>query len=243
MSDPSKITIEKRIFKIGNNETFLLEYPSNYEEIANMKISKLQKDYESVTFNNKNQSSNINQIKIKKENIDKEKIVEKNNLNLDDKNNYNNYYQPIGKNVEIFSINNETDDKNINNNNIDNKIPLDPKEGFIEIKNEKKENISNNMNDEEINNEEFYEVEEKEIEENKKERNTKEINIKNESIDEKKTSDKNNNKINLSPIKSPENIKIAMKKLNFKAPKWAESMTDKDIINMAKNIISSKKKQ
>lgn len=242
MSNPPKITIEKRIFKIENGETFLLEYPSNYEEIANKKISKLQKEYESVAKINNNstisQSKNNNQVEIKKGYISKEKI-EKNNLNSDDNNSHNNYYQEIG-NVEIFSLNNEICHDNNIKNKKDNIFPLEPKEGFIEIKNKKKEIITNDEKDEKMDNEEFYEVEEKEIEGNEKEENNKEINIKN-NTENNKVFEKNNNIINLSPIKNPENVKLAMKKLNFKKPKWAENLIDKDFINMAKKIISSKK--
>ena len=63
MSKPPKIKLEKKVFKIGNNETFLLEYPSNYEEIANKKLYNLQKDYESTS----NSNNDRNKIKINNE--------------------------------------------------------------------------------------------------------------------------------------------------------------------------------
>ena len=58
MSDKKKITIEKREFKIANGEKFILEYPSNFEEITNKKLSKLQQDYDSAISNNINQANN-----------------------------------------------------------------------------------------------------------------------------------------------------------------------------------------
>ena len=87
-----------------------------------------------------------------------------------------------------------------------------------------------------FNNEEFYEVEEKENEE-------KDNNKKEDKKVEKEDKDKIKElrKKSISPVKDSENIKLSMKKLNFKAPKWAENMNDKDFINMAQKIISSKK--
>ena len=236
MSTLPKINIKERVFNLGNNETFLLEYPSNYEEIVNKKISKLQEEYESVSNNviNKNINIDNHQNEIKSEKTNKELIEMNNNNNLiDNKNENNYYYEPIG-NIEVFSIGYEI---NENNDNTNNNIQLEPNEGKIDIKKIQKEKINCNENqkvnekeEDEINNEEFYEVEEKEIpDNNKNEKNKIEKN------------EKNINKNNLSPVKYPENIKLSMKLLNFKAPKWAENLTDKDFINMAKNIISSKK--
>ena len=66
MSNKKDITIEKREFKIKNGEKFILEYPSNFEEIANKKLSQLQQDYDKSISNNinpnNNQSKNINKI-------------------------------------------------------------------------------------------------------------------------------------------------------------------------------------
>ena len=245
MSTPPKINIEKRIFNLGNNETFLLEYPSNYEEIANKKIYRLEQEYESISNNFIKNNINIDnkQNEENKENINK-KIIETNNntnlINNKSKDN-NNYYQQIG-NVEIFSIDNEINynnhnDNDRNNNNNDN-MYLEPNEGIINIKNNQKEkkNINEKINEKEnenneLNNEEFYEVEENEIPDNNNNGKEKNKTENNEKI----------NKQNLSPVKNPENIKLSMKLLNFKAPKWAENLTDKDFINFAKNIISSKK--
>lgn len=205
MSNKKDITIEKREFKIKNGEKFILEYPSNFEEIANKKLSQLQQDYDKSISNNIN-PNNIQSI----------------NINSD-----NNYYQQIG----------ETENINIEKNK---EMKLEPQEGFIEIKPKNNSNINDNKNDnkdkndknenddDEVNSDEFYEVDEKDIQI----KNNKNINIifnsnnKNEEI-----------KRNVSPVKDPENIKLSMKKLNFKAPKWAENMTDDDFIKMAKNKI------
>ena len=244
MSTPKKINIEKRVFNLGNNETFLLEYPSNYEEIANKKTSKLQQEYESVSNNIIKNNINIdyNQNEAKEEKSNKEIIKANNNTNLNDnKSKDNNYYQPIG-NVEIFSMDDKINDNDHNNNGINNNndnMHLEPNEGIINIKNNQKEKINSNEKvsekeneEDEFNNEEFYEVEEKEIPDNNNNNRKEEKEIENnEKI----------NKKNLSPVKNPENIKLSMKLLNFKAPKWAENLADKDFINMAKNIISSKK--
>ena len=195
MSNKKDITIEKREFKIKNGEKFILEYPSNFEEIANKKLLQLQQDYDKSISNNINQNNN-----------------QSNKINNDD-----NYYQPLG----------ETENINTENNK---EIKLEPQEGFIEIKPKNSENINNNKknekedekSDEEINSDEFYEVEEKDIKVNQ----NVITNNKKEEI-----------KRNISPVKDPDNVKLSMKKLNFKTPKWAEKMTDEDFINMAKNKI------
>ena len=251
MSNIPKITIEKRIFKVGNNENFILEYPSNYEEVVSRKLNNLQKEYDEAVSNNKNYNNDINKKKEindgekteKKENEEENnKKVEKKEENESDKANLNNnYYQPIGG---VDSFMNDDDDIKDNLNNNNEKKPdvhLEPQEGFIEIKNKKieqeKENkTDNNRNDEteEKEEEEFYEVEEKENGEYNKEK----IKLNKEEIKD----DKKVNKRSTSPVNDPESIKLSMKSLNFKTPKWAESLSDKDFINMAKNIISSKKK-
>ena len=192
MTDNKKITIEKREFKLKDGDNFILEYPSNFEEIANKKLSKIQKEYDESISNN---------------------VAQKNN-NDDNKN----YYQQIGE------IKND-------NNNENKDIKLEPQEGFIEINHNKSlnKNEQKSEDDEDINSDEFYEVEEKENKNNINENlnyNKKEKDGKHE---EKKR--------NISPVKDAEDIKSAMKKLNFKVPKWAENLTDDDFINMAKNKI------
>jgi len=195
MSDNKKITIEKREFKLKDGENFILEYPSNFEEIANKKLSKIQQEYdESISSKNVNQKNN---------NDDNKK-----------------YYQQIG---------------DIKKENIEEKkeVKLEPQEGFIEINNNKFKNKNElkSESDEEINSDEFYEVEEKENKDNK---NINENLINNNKEKESKNEEKQRN---ISPVKDAEDIKLTMKKLNFKVPKWAENLTDDDFIKIAKNKI------
>jgi len=255
MSNIQKITIEKRVFKVGNNENFILEYPSNYEEVVNRKLNNLQKEYDDAVSNTINNNEDINKEKeiiaeektenkeTEKENNKKVEKKEENDINKESQN-YN-YYQPIGG-VDSFMNDNDDDDIKDNLNNNNEKKPdvhLEPQEGFIEIKNKKieKENKTDNKNDEkeekeENNEDEFYEVEEKENEnEEHKNENSK---INKEEIKD----DKKDNKRSSSPVHDPESVKLSMKSLNFKTPIWAENMSDKDFINMARNMISSKKK-
>ena len=249
MSNIPKITIEKRIFKVGNNEHFILEYPSNYEEVVSRKLNNLQKEYDEAISNKKNNNNDVNKLK---EIIDEEKNEEENNKKMEKKeeNDINkekqncNYYQPIGD-VDSF-MNDDNDIKENLNNNSEKKADahLEPQEGFIEIKSKKiekeKENkIDNNKNEEkgekeDNNEEEFYEVEEKE----NGEHNNGNIKLNKEEI----KNDKKGNKRSSSPVNDPESVKLSMKSLNFKTPIWAENMSDQDFLNMAKNIISSKKK-
>ena len=200
MAENKTITLEKREFKVSNGETFILEYPSNFEEITNKKLSKLQKEYD-ISKSNERNINDIDNLK-----------------NSDEINTDNNYYQKIGESKEEHFIENK-------------KIKLEPQKGFININknknkiNDKSENIDDNS--EEINSDEFYEVEEKE---NKKKENYKDNNIEEDKdVEEKKR--------NVSPVKDADNIKLAMKKLNFKTPKWAENMKDEDFINMVKSKI------
>ena len=175
MSNNKNIIIEKRIFKLSGNETFLLEYPSNYQEIANKKINNLQKDYESV-INNNITIPNENNKNIQKQLIYK-KEIQNNNILLNNDDNKpietenlsnNNYYQPINS-----SNNFGNEDENPDKDNKKNSIQLEPQEGFIEIKKiQKNSDIKENKKDEEeISEEEFYEVIEKENEINIKEKN------------------------------------------------------------------------
>jgi len=248
MSNIQKITIEKRVFKVGNNENFILEYPSNYEEVASRKLNNLQKEYDdavSNTINNNNEDINKEKTENKESEEENNKKVEKKEENDINKESQNyNYYQPIGG-VDSFMNNDDDIKDNLNNNNEKKPdVHLEPQEGFIEIKNKKidkekeKENKTDNKSDEkeekeENNEDEFYEVEEKENEEHKNE-NSK---INKEEIKD----DKKDNKRSSSPVHDPESVKLSMKSLNFKTPIWAENMSDKDFINMARNMISSKK--
>ena len=65
--------------------------------------------------------------------------------------------------------------------------------------------------------------------------NKKKENYKDNNIEEDKDVEEKKRKV--SPVKDADNIKLAMKKLNFKTPKWAENMKDEDFINMVKSKI------
>ena len=156
MSNEKKITIEKREFKVKDGKNFILEYPSNFEEITNKKLSKLQQDYDSAISNNINQANN-------------------NIINSNDNNNI--YYQPIGEENENLENNSETKlepqegfieinpKKNDNkNNNINTKEKEDDEERsseeFHEV--EENENLYNkNLNNNIINNKKDDQKEEK----------------------------------------------------------------------------------
>ena len=140
MSNEKKITIEKREFKIKNGEKFILEYPSNFEEIANKKLLQLQQDYDKSISNNINPNNNQSK-----------------NINKD-----NNYYQQIG---EIENINTENN-KEIKLEPQEGFIEIKPKKN-ANINNNTKNEIKDDKSDEEINSDEFYEVEEKNIKDNK----------------------------------------------------------------------------
>ena len=71
----NKITIEKRVFKLENNKEFVLEYPSNYNEIVDRRLKKLNDEYDEVVSKND---------KVKNDDDNKE------NINLDNKNNNEN---------------------------------------------------------------------------------------------------------------------------------------------------------
>ena len=136
MSNEKKITIEKREFKIKNGEKFILEYPSNFEEIANKKLLRLQQDYDKSISNNINPNNNQSK-----------------NINKDI-----NYYQQIG---EIENINTENN-KEIKLEPQEGFIEIKPKK-IDNINNNTKNEIKDDKSDEEINSDEFYEVEEKNI--------------------------------------------------------------------------------
>ena len=76
-----KITIEKRVFKLENNEDFILEYPSNYKELVDKKLNKLQEEYDEVNNVNKENGNNENI----NNNINKENLSD-NSKNSNEKN-------------------------------------------------------------------------------------------------------------------------------------------------------------
>ena len=77
MSNIPQITIEKRTLKVSDtNEDFVLEYPSNYEELVNKKLQYLEQEYEEAQIEENNKKNN-------------EKNNENENINNIDENNKN----------------------------------------------------------------------------------------------------------------------------------------------------------
>ena len=67
-----KVTIEKRIIKINGTEDFVLEYPSNYDDIVNKKLQNLDKEYdESQIESEQNDNNNFNNINTNKDELEK----------------------------------------------------------------------------------------------------------------------------------------------------------------------------
>ena len=169
MSGIPKITIEKRIFKINDKEDFVLEYPSNYEEIVDKKLQNLEKEYEESKIttdqnkDNNNQESNTKEEKEEKnnkENKGEEKENSKDN-NSDDSseeeeeekdetnnqnNNGNEYYAPIGE-IQEHNINNNEDNDNDAYVNLDD---INNEEGFLPVKQDKDYNKKEEKNEQEI---------------------------------------------------------------------------------------------
>ena len=143
MSNETKIKIEKREFKIKNGEKFILEYPSNFEEIANKKLSQLQQDYDKSISNIINKNNNVQNININNDNNYYQSINE--TENNEKENNKEIKLEPQEGFIEIKQKNSD----NINNN-----------KNIVD-------NNKDDENDEEVNSDEFYEVEEKNIKDNK----------------------------------------------------------------------------
>ena len=207
-----KITIEKRVFKLDNNEDFILEYPSNYKELVDKKLNKLQEEYDEV--NNLDNKENEN-----KENLsvnNNENLSENSSKNSNEKNENNNlnenniindsnkeYYKPLSEEPDTL---NEDDD-------------------FIEVKEEEKKiqinEINDNKDNQNVNIDDFEFVDD-------------------DKKDSKKVENKNI-KRERSPIKNPEKIKQAMKSINIKPPEWAKNLSDEDFMFRVKTYLRNKK--
>ena len=223
----NKITIEKRVFKLENNKEFVLEYPSNYNEIVDRKLKKLNDEYDEVVSKND---------KVKNDDDNKENINLDNN-NKNENNNDNNindkeYYQPLG----------ETPD---NMNNDDEFIEV-KEEINDEIKEQKIEINNNNNNENEVNINDFEFIDDNNNND-KVEYEPKEIidDLKKFNNENKKDDNKNYNNVkkNRSPLKNPEKIKESMRKLNIKTPEWAKNLTDEDFMNRVKFYLNKKNKK
>ena len=207
-----KITIEKRVFKLDNNKEYVLEYPSNYNELVEKKLNKLQEEYDEV--NNLDNKENEN-----KENLsvnNNENLSENSSKNSNEKNENNNlnenniindsnkeYYKPLSEEPDTL---NEDDD-------------------FIEVKEEEKKIQINEINDNKDNQNVIIDDFEF-VDDDKK--------------DSKKVENKNI-KRERSPIKNPEKIKQAMKSINIKPPEWAKNLSDEDFMFRVKTYLRNKK--
>ena len=216
-----KITIEKRVFKLENNEDFILEYPSNYKELVDKKLNKLQEEYDEVNNVNKQNENNENNENI---NINDKENLSDNSKNSNEKNGNNNKYNNIDDaNKEYYHSLGEVPDT-LN----------DDDDGFIEVKEENNED--NKIENNNINLNEYENLnqdnEKKEININDFEF-TEDIKVEEKKIEQKKRKN--------SPIKNPEKIKEAMKSLNIKPPEWAKNLTDEDFMFRVKTYLKNKK--
>ena len=210
-----KITIEKRVFKLDNNKEYVLEYPSNYNELVEKKLNKLQEEYDEV--NNLDNKENEN-----KENLsvnNNENLSENSSKNSNEKNENNNlnenniindsnkeYYKPLSEEPDTL---NEDDD-------------------FIEVKEEEKKIQINEINDNKDNKDnQNVNIDDFEF-------------VDDDKKDSKKVENKNI-KRERSPIKNPEKIKQAMKSINIKPPEWAKNLSDEDFMFRVKTYLRNKK--
>ena len=132
MSDKAKINIEKRIFNLGQNEKFILEYPSNYNEITEQKLSNLQKEYDYANSNKNIINTNSEKYY---QRIDEEKKE-------DEEQNKEIKLEPQEGFIEIKKKNTNINiNENINKENDDDEINSDD---FYEV--EEKENKEKNNN-------------------------------------------------------------------------------------------------
>lgn len=179
-----KPTLLQRIFKLEDGKEFVLEYPSNYNDIVDRKLQKLDDEYNEVhkgeLKNMQEHTENVSSEDEDTKNKDKEHIKDNNVVD-------NEYYQPLNNNEDDF-IEVQEDDNN-------NTKPIeDAMKDF-----------------------EFVDTPPKIIEQPKQRKH--------------------------SPIKNAEKIKASMRSLNIKAPKWAESLSDKEFLERARmhlNKVSNK---
>lgn len=214
-----KITIEKRVFKLENNEDFILEYPSNYKELVDKKLNKLQEEYDEVNNVNKENENNENI----NNNINKENLSD-NSKNSNEKNDNINHYNIDNENKEYYHPLGEVPD-----------CLNDDDDGFIEVKEENNEN--NKIENNNLNLNEYQNLNQ----DNKKEIDINDFEFTEDiKIEEKKIEIQNIKRKN-SPIKNPEKIKAAMKSLNIKTPEWAKNLSDEDFMFRVKTYLKNKK--
>ena len=187
----------------------IIEFPSNYEEIANQELLNFEK----------NNKIDLNTLIIKSLEHDKNIINKKNNINLDENNNNKNEWEDYESDEE--------DEEKISCNNYqkfeDDDCTEDIKEEQNEIlKSNKIEKILNNKNNCDNCENKFS--------------NIKSIN-KNEHILDKNLKEKriiNNKEIHSKTNKKKltnEEMKNMIIKINYNPPNWARNLSDQEFIN------------
>ena len=249
MDNIPKITIEKRTFKINGNEDFILEYPSNYNDIVSKKLQNLEKEYDESQVE---QEPNKNDLE---EN-------NKDNNDINENENQNECYAALGEDNENSNENGNNNNDIDNEKNDDININDDNEEGFQAVtvieggkkeinKDENKNNENKEEDNEEDDSDDFVEVREDNNNSNDKEYKKEDLKIgdfefieeqkKEEIKEEIKKEVKDEKKIN--KFKDPEKIKNLMKTIHMKEPSWAKNMKDSDFLTMAKNMIYNKNKK
>ena len=255
-----KITMQKREFLLENGQKYTLEYPSNYNELVNRKLDKLQKEYdechneeiakcaaENIDFTNVGE--NKSEEDEKKENYINKESAEIENKGKSDENNENMYEKLKEEdNDENYYEQINNDDKTMNKNyNIELTLTEENiKENINNTENNTKEfNIDYNESNCENKNKHHEIKSSIKTEENNDE--TEFVEVKEEGIESKENNEEfefveENKTVLKSKVKNPEKIKEAMKKLNLKAPEWAKNLNDNDFVMRAKNFLRFKGK-
>lgn len=250
-----KPTIEKKVIKLEDGTDFVLDYPSNYNEIVNKKLAKLEREYEETIRANIPSSSITNhpeQCELKdnhlkqtgKEDkgdfyinqeiaqVNDDKEMKEENMNEENEENEGNdnnagSYQQIGE--EYNQLNEEEEEEFIVVKEDDNIVNSEP----INIVRE--DNVDNckerpveNINEEKTNSINNDKHEDKDIQSN-------EMN----DIEFIKEPIKKEVKRKCSPIKNPEKIKEVMRSIHIKPPKWAENLSDEEFLKRAKQFFSN----
>lgn len=238
-NDYIKPTIETRVIKMQDGTDFVLEYPSNYKNIADKKLAKLESEYEETikanipslvnddkSKSNSNEEKNHTSVETHKENkVDS-------TVNTD-----------IVKDNEEKANEEKESNKAGGSQQFGEYNQLNDEEEFIEVKEDDEVNHDSNNKEDMIKDEKFQDQPVSII----KETNThcKDKNIHNQDPDMnnfeflgESISNKQETKRKCSPIKNPEKIKQTMRSIKIKPPKWAENLSDEDFIKRAKQFLS-----
>ena len=199
------------------NKDELIEFPDNFEEIANLALLNFEK------------TSKIDLNKLVQIGLEKEKkIINEFNIKKDE-----NYEKQ--ENFEDFGDDDDNDDNEENQNY--NKYQRFEDEEFLENEEHDKLNEKpNNNKKEEIINNNIFNIN---IVENLNEKEKKDC-IKNEEL-------LNDKKVNLQEKKiikkklSNEELKNLISKIEYTPPDWAKNLSDQEFINKVKLFINNKK--